>query len=394
MVSKVRTKYIEMKRIIVGHPYWGRGGAEIAAMWVLQSLIKDYLIDVVTRGGWNLDELNRAAGTSIPVEAIRLRHPPFSTSSVAGAIWLGFFYRYCRKIAPDYDLCITASRVIDWGKPAIHMLSDVAWNRRLQERFKTAEYYRRQGLISWIYWASSDFISGKSGRQPEQYDLFIANSRWTASSSQEFCKQTINVIYPPVSTFNQTVSWEGRENAFICLGRISSEKNIEQAIHIIEVVRECIPDMELYLVGEFVNDLYSKKIQKLCDLKKWIKVTGPLYGDEKNILLANCRYGINTCTREAFGIATAEMVRAGVIPFVPLEGAQSEILQNSDLCYKTEAEAVEKINHIVLSVENQKRSLDHLHRISDGLGVEKFCEKLSEVVSNWFEEQEALSTKC
>jgi hypothetical protein len=38
-------------RILLGHTYLGRGGAEVAAMWYLQALSEDYPVDLVTPGG-------------------------------------------------------------------------------------------------------------------------------------------------------------------------------------------------------------------------------------------------------------------------------------------------------------------------------------------------------
>lgn len=374
----------DKKRILIGHPYWGRAGAEIAAMWMLQALLQDYQVDIVTRGGWDVEELNRVAGTSIQGDAIQVHYPPFSRWRHAGALWLGCFYRYCRKIAPQYDLCITASRVIDWGVPAVHFLSDVTWNLALQKTFASGEYLARQGFMRSIYWRLAEGIAGKSGRNPQLEDFFIANSRWTASWSGTYCRQELRVISPPVpGSFSNLTSWEQRENAFVCLGRIATEKNIEQVIFILEQVREYAPAVTLHLVGNFDRTPYSLKISRLCaDRKNWITVHNGLYGAAKEDLLGRCRYGISACTREAFGIATAEMIMAGIIPFVPNEGAQRELVLDQRLCYESNDDAAEKIRTVLASTAMQmKLHLESLQRGSS-FSPEKFTLKVHATIQD------------
>ena len=369
-------------RILIGHPYWGRGGAEIATMWMLQSLLQDYQVDVVTRGGWDLDELNLAAGTNIQRDTVQVHYAPFSNRRFAGALWLGCFYRFCRKIASQYDLCITASRVIDWGVPAIHFLSDVTWHHTLQNQFYSAEFHERKGLLRSVYWKLGDLIAGKSGRAPEQHDLFIANSQWTAQYAATFCCKDVNVIYPPVpGKFDNLMPWNERENTFVCLGRISEEKNIEQVISILELVRETYPSITLRIVGHFDDTPYCQFILNLCESRNdWITVHNGLYGEEKENLLGRCRYGLSACKREAFGIATAEMIKAGVIPFVPKEGAQRELLMDKSLSYESNDDAAKKIRTVLASTTNQMKL--HLENMQSGtsFSTEKFSSKVNVIV--------------
>ncbi|MDD2539597.1 MAG: glycosyltransferase [Desulfuromonadaceae bacterium] len=375
---------MEKKRILVGHPYWGRGGAEIAAMWMLQALISDFHVAIVTRGGWDITELNHVAGTNIPASAIDIQHAPFANSKIFGAVLLGYFSRFCRKIAPAYDLCITASRVIDWGVPAIHFLSDVTWNHALQKKFESAEYLARKGFVRNIYWRFADLISGESGREPGKNDVFVANSQWTAKISEEFCTHKIKVLFPPVpGRFLLPLPWEYRDSAFVCLGRISPEKNIEQLIEILERVREKHSEIILHLIGKFNDDEYSRKILELCNINKdWIIVHNGLYGNAKEEVLHRCRYGISACSREAFGIATAEMIKAGVIPFVPLEGAQRELLEDERLCYKSVADAENKIYTVMDSTVYQTQLHSKMHYLAKCFTTDEFCSKVRLLVQD------------
>ena len=119
--------------------------------------------------------------------------------------------------------------------------------------------------------------------------------------------------------------WEDRKNEFLCLGRIAPEKNIERVIAILDQVRITGHAVRLHLAGGGEGGDYERQIQRLCDERReWVTFHGAVYGEAKKALLGRCRFGVSACDREAFGIATAEMAGAGIIPFVPQSGAQSE----------------------------------------------------------------------
>ncbi len=353
-------------------------------MWALQALCRDHRVDIVTRGGWDIDDLNRCSGTNIRREELgAILYPPLDPQvlSSGGALWHGLFLRYCRRLAPQYNLCITASRTLDWGRPAIHFLSDAAWNQPLQERFQTAEITTQKGLLRRWYWKLGDALAGNSGRDPTQHDIFVANSQWTAELSAQYCKIRPVVIYPAVPGGTLTTPPGERENSFLCLGRISPEKRIEQVIAILERVRALGHATRLHLVGGGDDPRYVHKIQQLCDARReWIVFHGPLYGAEKLAMLNRCRFGISACGREAFGIATAEMMKAGVVLFVPQEGAQSEIVQHEGLIYRDFQDATMKIEAVLKSESQQKKLHEEMLRQAAAFEPERFCAAVRDVV--------------
>jgi hypothetical protein len=84
------------KNILLGHPYWGRGGAEIATMYLISALKDRYNVYILTRGGWNLSALNTCAGTFIEESEIQIIYPPCSgilKHTTGGAIWDGLYRR-------------------------------------------------------------------------------------------------------------------------------------------------------------------------------------------------------------------------------------------------------------------------------------------------------------
>lgn len=384
---------ITKKHILVGHTFWGRGGAEISAMWLLQTLLRNYNVDVVTRGGWDIDELNHVSGTSIPKDAIKVRYAPFSKNIYGGALWVGFYKRFCRSIANQYDLCVTASRVIDWGVPAVHFLTDVTWNNSLQLKFNSEELHSRRGAVRSIYWKLESIIAGSSWRNPAQFDVIVANSEWTAANSSPHCGLNPVVICPPVpGKYDNMLPWEERENSFVCLGRISVEKQIDQVIYILDAVRETNRDIKLHIVGQFDTSSYSNHILDLHKTRAdWIILHGGLYGAEKEALLGRCRYGISSCTHEAFGIATAEMLKAGMIPFIPMEGAQREIVNDISLTYTSVADAVIKVNSLLASNEEQITKYHCFLQASSRFNIEKYQDDVVQFFNNLLENSKTVN---
>jgi glycosyltransferase involved in cell wall biosynthesis len=371
--------------ILVGHPYWGRSGAEVAAMWLLQALCQEYRVDVLTRGGWDLDDLNRCAGTSIQRGDLgSILYPPFTSkvNRAGGALWHALFLRYCRRLAPRYDICVTASRVVDWGRPAIHFLSDAAWNTELQRRFQTPEALLGAGLTRSAYFRVAKMIAGKSGRDAAREDTFVANSGWTASMSAEFCERPPVVIYPAVPANGVTAVWEERADEFLCLGRISPEKRIERVIAIMDQLRAMGHKVRLHLAGGGEGGFYERQIQRLCDERReWMTSHGAVYGEAKKALLGLCRFGLSARDDEAFGIATAEMAAAGILPFVPRTGGQCEIVREPDLIYEDIQDAALKIDAVLRSETRQHELHEAMLLRGQEFNPERFCTEVRALVS-------------
>jgi len=364
---------IDKKTVIIAHSFWGRGGAEIATMYLIEAIKEIYKIHIITRGGWDLNELNNFAKTSVSESEITIIKLPFSSilkHTLGGHIWHAIFLRYCRKIGSKYDIRVTASRVIGWGKPAIHFLSDVVWNDALAAIYGN-EITQPKGLRRILFLFGKS-IAGKAKFQLHKNDIFIANSLWTAKLSTPYISTKPIVIHPPVARDFNKLSWNKRLNSFISLGRISPEKKIEDTIAIINNVRKKGFDLKLTIIGQFGDDEYSKKIDKLIKNKLWITVLGPLNGDEITDLLPQFKYGINTCLREAFGISTAEMFKAGILTFVPQQGAQNEIIGSENLIFSDIQDATNKIESILRSEELQLYLIDNIKKKKKDFSSKKF----------------------
>lgn len=370
------------KKVLIAHGYWGRGGAEVATMYLIDALKESYEVYIITRGGFVLRELNKFAGTTIRENEIKIVTLPFKrllARTSGGSIWHALFLRYCRIIAHKYDLCVTASQTLGWGRPAIHFLSDIMWHDELKRR--NSDRFREQGILKRLLFHIGRIISGKARYELNTGDVFVANSEWTSKLSSPFTPNTPIVINPAISQDFDEIAWDDRIDSFVSIGRISPEKNLEDSIYILEQVRKKGCDVELTIFGEFIDDEYSRFILSLCKGKSWIYTPGPIIGKRKKKLLPTFKYGINTCRREAFGISTAEMIAADIIPFVPIQGGQSEIVREKELIFSNKNEGVGKIIDIIKSGELQLELRSKIIKRKKEYSTSKFRKEILDLFS-------------
>jgi glycosyltransferase involved in cell wall biosynthesis len=198
------------------------------------------------------------------------------------------------------------------------------------------------------------------------------------------------ILYPPVENDFPQVPFADRENGFVCLGRVVPEKRVDAIIEILSRVRERGHHVHLHILGGFDDSSYSATVKKLADRNKdWVYLEGWTMGRRKKELLAGHRYGIHGRENEPFGIAVAEMARAGCIVFVPKGGGQVEIVDHPSLVFESEADAVEKIAGVLTNDAERERLRAHLKRTSKAYSVENFKEAMRNVVAEFLAQRVA-----
>jgi glycosyltransferase involved in cell wall biosynthesis len=282
----------------------------------------------------------------------------------AAALRGACYQRFARQIAGEYNLRISADNPTDWGLPAIHFIADFCWHRGIREKLHPPSpgLIYRDSILRKAYLGIANAYRRPSGRNVLRDDMVLANSRWTAKLLKQVCDvDCAAVVYPSVWTEFPDVAWEDKEKAFVMIGRIDPEKRVEKAIAILEAVRQSGHAIRLHLCGHIGDDLYGRRITKLCQKhSNWIIQEGQVSGTKKAQILAGCRFGIQACGAEAFGISVAEMVKSGAIVFAPNDGGQAEILQHSDLLFTDLDEAVKKIQVVLESPALQSALRVHL----------------------------------
>jgi len=364
------------------HPLLGRGGSEAAALWAITELKQDYDVSLVTAGDVDLEGLNEFYGTALKASDFALRQAlvPFfmRRNATAAALRRAYYQRFCRQVAPEFDLMISTYNFCDFGVPAIHFVADFTFDGELSGHWDA----RPRGLAALLYgnhplrkaylWLCRR-IRRPSGRDFMTQDLTLANSRWTAGLLKERYGIEAGVLYPPVAGEFPAIPFAEKEDGFVFIGRVAPEKRVERVVEILSRVRGLGHGVHLHLIGQIDGSPYGRMVRRLCaEQGDWIHAEGSKSGEAKWRLIAGHRYGINARLGEAFGISVAEQVKAGSIVFVPEEGGQAEIVGHPLLTYGSVGDAVGKVDRVLREGETRRALLDHLSKRADAFSIPSF----------------------
>lgn len=365
-MSETSTK---LPRIAVVHPHLSpAGGSEARALHIVAALENDYDVVLITMGKPDIEILNEYYGTNLSKESFHvhsLSFPPFVKNFYGLRTYP--LFRYCKKNASNFDLIISTYNVMDFGRKGIQFIADFSFDESMRRKLfgqdiSRKKIFRHSLLLRKAYCLILNKLN-KSTPEGWKQNLTVANSDWTSQMMKTHYKTESIKIYPPVSGKYPFVPWEGKENGFVFLGRISREKGIEIIIETINKVRLRGFDIHLHIVGDSDDFNYIAEIREMCEThKKWASFIGPLVGREKTLFLAKHRYGISACRFEAFGISVAEMSKAGCLVWVPNGGGQTEIVNHPDLIYSGIDDAVNKICRILEDNQKQCILLDHVKK--------------------------------
>jgi glycosyltransferase involved in cell wall biosynthesis len=103
-------------------------------------------------------------------------------------------------------------------------------------------------------------------------------------------------------------------------------------------------------------------------------------------LMAGHRYGIHGMREEHFGMAPAEMLRAGCLVWVPGGGGQLEIVGDDPMVrYGGEEEAAEKISAVLADPAEEARVRDVLASRAARFSTAAFVEQAQRIVRDFRE---------
>lgn len=386
-----------MKKVAVVHPYLrAGGGSEARALWCAQALKDNYVVSLVSMGKIDLSELNYCYGTQLNSDEIQLVSLPLSRLIEHRFDSLRNYYLagYCRQHSCEYDLMISAYNIMDFGKKGIQFIADFSFDDQLRRSFdKNPEGWMgllyNESFLRKMYLRLGERIAGRSLYGWEK-NITVANSDWSRQVLKDVFELEAKTIYPPVADEYPTIPWENRENGFICLGRLVPEKGIDRIISILIEVKKKIPGIHLHIIGRKENKTYFKKIAKRCaGHENWINLEEGIYGQEKLTAIAGHRYGIHGRPVEPFGIAAAEMAKAGCIVWVPDKGGQREIVDHPDLIYN-ESNAVDKIISVLNDSKKQMALRSHLAAQSQRFSQKIFIEQVRSLVDSFFSQDRKL----
>jgi glycosyltransferase involved in cell wall biosynthesis len=166
------------------------------------------------------------------------------------------------------------------------------------------------------------------------------------------------------------------------LGRISPEKRVEEAIEVLCGIRARGHNARLHIIGPLDGSAYTRRIERAArDAGSWVELHGGLYGPDKLRMLASHGFGIHMREREAFGIAVAEMVQAGIVPFVPADSAPVEIVADERLTFRGVDDAVDRIDHLLADADAIASVRSRLSEQAKLFSADRFVSELRHLVA-------------
>ncbi len=372
------------------------GGGEAVAVWMLQALRHDYDVTILTSVPIDIHGVNRYYGTSLRRTDFVIRVMPgilrylldCLPSDSRHYMRVCGLMRWCKLIGHRFDIVMSAYNEMDYGVRGLqyvhypflrnHWAREVDLDRQDRWHASWLRFYETR-LRPWR------LISGFSFQRMRK-NLTIVNSKWTGDWFTETYGEKVRVIYPPVHGKFPEIPWREKENGFVCMGRLSHVKRVVEMIRILSEVRRVEPEIHLHIIGSrapYEHHYYERIKKAIAQQKAWISLHEDISRDELLALVSRHRYGIHGMADEHFGIAVAEMLRAGCIPFVPNSGGQAEIIGNEPrLMYGTETEAVEKILRIVKSPLEQRALRQYLNRRKGLFTTDAFVHRIRSVISD------------
>ena len=381
-------------RIAIVYPRLGEGGgSESKALWTAEALKSDYRVTLITMGEVDLGRLNEYYGTSlrsdeIEIVEIPIPHPLRERFDALRSYRLA---RFCKRRASGFDVMMSCYNMMDFGRRGIQLIADVSFDDRLRRAFHPKsdglkKFFYEKSPFRWAYLKFAQILSGQTD-DGWRKNLTVANSRWSSELMKSVFGAETRIIYPPVIGGFPRVSEDEKENGFICIGRLVPEKRVDRMIEILEGVRGRGWKIHLHIVGKVEPSGYVEGLRQRCETKKdWIFWEGTVMGQEKMELMARHKFGISGCEREAFGIAVAEMVKAGSIVWVPNGGGQVEIVKHPTLIYRDMEDGVNKIEGVLRSQKIQEDLRNHLGKQSEGFSTEGFMSEIKTMVEEFLEE--------
>jgi len=383
-----------MKRVLLVQPsLQPPGGSNGVAAWILQALVAEHRVTVLSWQPVEIEPVNRFFGT-------HLQRSDFDTIDVPRAyraltdhlpvpahlIKLSLLMRYTRTVSAGFDVVFGIHNETDYGRRGIQY---VHYPTYLRPRPKVdLRWYHPPQVGLDLYYDAADRIAGFSMERMKS-NLTLVNSNWTGAQVSRFLGVPTRTLYPPIVDPAPGLAWEDRRNGFLAVGRISPEKEFERVVKILARVRETAPDITLTIVGTSDRHTrrYFESLKALAhSLGPWIDIRQNLTRDEVRALMASHRYGIHGMREEHFGMAPAELARAGVIVWVPRGGGQMEIVGHEPaLMFDSNDEAVKKIVATLTNAVEQRRLRERLSIAAGQFSTTHFMQQVREIVRDFKE---------
>jgi glycosyltransferase involved in cell wall biosynthesis len=320
-----------MARVAVFHNTLDfRGGADVVCLHTCAALARDHEVTLVTVSETDPAEL--AARFDVPFDA-RVLQPRWGPAFARGLGLTGphtgpqlaarsvVLRAFLRRHLDRFDAVVSTANELSLSIPSVQYVHFPQFHL---DRTEFGEDGRLDGLWSRLAAPEGTELAGPQTR-------LLANSAWTADVVASVYGVRPAVCHPPVDPVDGR-PWAEREAGVLVLGRIAPDKRTLDAVRILDRLRDRGYDLTAHVVGSAPPPYreYVAQVRAAAAGRPYLTVETDVSRDRVESLLGRYRYGLNTKPREHFGMAVAEYVAAGMLPFAPAEGGQADVLAGDE----------------------------------------------------------------
>jgi glycosyltransferase involved in cell wall biosynthesis len=375
-------------RVLICHPRLRpSGGGNVVAAWVLQALRSEFDVSLATLEPVNCQALNLSFGTCLEPGDFQVYVAPAmyqamlrSLPTPGALLDIALTMRWAQDVdrKARFDLLFSTENEVDFHRRGIQYIHhpwlylprpepEMRWYHRLPGALKL---YRKSCLA-----LSRATVAGLGS------NVTLANSRFVAARFRHVYGTDAEVVHPPVPGDFPETSWAERRLAVAGIGRIHHYKRWDVVVEIVEAVRKRGHDLKLTLIGHSDEAAYEARLEAMTASRPWFRLLRNLSRAELLSELSQHRYGIHAMHEEHFGIAPAELQRAGCIPFVHNSGGPVEIVDDDPrLTFDTVEDASEKITRAIEDSSLERELRTQVAERRDWFSSERFCESVRRTV--------------
>jgi glycosyltransferase involved in cell wall biosynthesis len=378
-------------RVLITHPRLVRvGGGNAVSAWAIQALSREHDVTLATLDAPDCDALNATFGTHLSLEDFEVRVAPrgyqllrrcMPTQGALANICLTM--RWAQDLDRDehFDVLFSTQDEADFHRRGIQYVH-YPWLYMPRPEQELSWYHRVPGTLALYRKACITFARATPAGLRK--NVTLANSKFVAARIEASQGTAAQVIFPPVPGEFEETPWNRRRMAIAAVGRLNPCKRWDMAIEIVEAARRKGHDLAFTLIGHSEIDAYTAHLEAMAATRPWFRLLKNV--DRARLLaeLAGHRYGIHTMPEEHFGIAPAELQRAGCITFVHNSGGPVEIVGgDARLTFDGVEDAAEKIAAAIETPALERELVGQIAERRNWFSTERFCDSIRDVVAEF-----------
>lgn len=361
-----------MKALITHFSFATIGGAERVALKIAVYLrdVMGMEVNILCFDAPNDEKLNSQFGRKSR-EGITFTElkPPFGSGLQLFRI--AHLHRVSRRVAGEYELCISTYNEQDFGRPALQYVHHPIFESRAALRkykiIPRENIIDRYGVLETIYYGFLNIYSG-ADVSARRRNVTMTNSEFMAGILKECGYEDVQVLYPGFLELEGKTNNSSKKHQIFSLGRIEPDKHTLELVKMYKLLHEADPSLKLIICGLTGSADYLSEVKTLI---RELNVPIELVLDQERSVVLNLihqsKFYINPKPFEHFGIATVEAIEAGCIPLVHNSGGNIELVSYNVLRFENAEELRNNFIHLNGDVALQSEILSVLAQ-----GLEKY----------------------